>query len=193
MEYKYEQVEILVEEPSMESFLKNVLPKILPEGYGLDINVFIRPHNGKSDLIKSVPKKVKAFSNFHKPVKIVILHDQDSNDCIKLKKDILKRCESAGDCPVLVRIACRELENWYLGNMYAIEGAYPAFKASKNEHKSKFRDPDHPHGSEEMEKLVKNFQKGLAARKISLHIDFDKNRSRSLAHFYTGIRRFLAE
>ena len=121
--HKDEQIEILVEEPSMKNFLETKLPDFLPEGYGLGINVFIRPHNGKSDLMRSIPKKIQAFSHYHRPAKIIIVHDQDSHDCRELKQKILDLCAQHGDCPVLVRIACRELENWYLGNLYAVEAA----------------------------------------------------------------------
>ncbi len=57
-------VEILVEERSMEIFLRVILPELLPNPYVLDQNCFIRPHQGKSDLQKSIPKKVQAFKNF---------------------------------------------------------------------------------------------------------------------------------
>lgn len=82
----YTHLEILVEELSMDYFLREVLPQILPPAYKLGENCFIRPHQGKSHLKKSIPKKVKAFSNMDTPTKLIIIHDQDSNDCIKLKK-----------------------------------------------------------------------------------------------------------
>ena len=51
---KEEIVEILVEEHSMENFLKELLPTILPAGYRLDINCFIRVHEGKQHLKKGI-------------------------------------------------------------------------------------------------------------------------------------------
>ena len=56
-------VEFLLEEPSMVNCLEQILPKILPEGFVLNENCFLRPHNGKSDLLKSIPRKVRVFSN----------------------------------------------------------------------------------------------------------------------------------
>lgn len=55
------RIEILVEEPSMEAVLKELLPKILPAPWELGVNCFIRSHEGKSDLKKSIPKKMKVF------------------------------------------------------------------------------------------------------------------------------------
>ena len=45
--YRAERVEILVEEPSMQVFLRGLLPIVLPEGFALDFNCFIRPHQAQ--------------------------------------------------------------------------------------------------------------------------------------------------
>ncbi len=110
------RVEFLLEEVSMANILRELLPKILPDGYELDVNCFLRPHRGKSDLQKSVPRKMKVFSNFYEPARIVIIQDQDSQNCLQLKKRLESLCEQSGFCPFLIRIVCRELESWYLGS-----------------------------------------------------------------------------
>lgn len=184
-------VEILVEEPSMENFLREVLPKILPPGYILDDNIFLRPHNGKSDLKKSIPNKIKVFSNYHLPAKVIIIHDQDSNDCKKLKKGLVELCKTNGKCPVLVRIACKELESWYLGDMDAIEKVYPKFKAKNFKKSAKFKNPDLLQASQELKILVPEFQKGFASKNISKFISVEKNTSPSFLQLITGISNFL--
>lgn len=68
------RVEFLLEEESMKYALEILLPKILPPSYKVGENCFLRPHNGKSDLKNSIPKKVKVFSHFHEEVKLVICH-----------------------------------------------------------------------------------------------------------------------
>lgn len=191
IEYKDVQIEFLLEEPSMMNFLEIILPKILPDGYALGINCHLRPHQGKNDLKKSIPKKVKTFSNFYKPAKIIIIHDQDSNDCKILKKELLDLCDFNGNVDVLVRIPCRELENWYLGDMQAIEAVYPKFKAKNNKYKSKFRVPDNCHGAYELERLIPTFQKGFASKSIPKHLKLDKNSSVSFKQMITGIQKFL--
>lgn len=183
--------EILLEEPSMENFLREVLPKILPADYSLDINCFLRPHNGKSDLKKSIPKKIKAFSSYYEPVKVIIIHDQDSNDCKKLKKGLLDLCKKNGKCPVLVRIACKELESWYLGDMDAIEKVYPRFKAKNFRNLAKFRNPDSTQASQELRVIIPEFQKGFASKNISKFISVEKNTSASFLHLVSGITKFL--
>ena len=188
-----EWIEILVEEPSMALFLAQILPQILPEGYILGQNVFLRSHQGKSDLKKSIPKKLAVFSNWHTPAKVIIIHDQDSSDCKLLKQQLLDLCTYRNACPVLIRIACRELENWYLGDMVALESLYPKFKAHQHQDKAKYRQVDRVFGSEELEREIPGFIKGHAARNIAQHMtDLSANRSESFQQTISGIRRFLS-
>jgi len=192
IEYKDEQIEFLLEEPSMENLLREILPQILPKGYELGVNCFLRPHQGKSDLQKSIPKKVRTFSNFYKPAKLVIIHDQDSSDCKKLKKKLIDLCNDNGDCPVLVRIPCKDLENWYLGDMDAIERVYPNFKAKSHKYKAKYRNVDNVYGAEELERNVRGFQKGFASKNIPKYMNVNKNKSNSFNQLVTGIQKFLS-
>lgn len=188
---KNEQIEFLLEEPSMENFLLEILPSLLPDGYEVNVNCFLRPHQGKSDLQKSIPRKLKAFSNFYKPAKIIILHDQDSSDCRELKSKILQLCTDNGDCPVMVRIPCRELENWYLGDMEAIEKVYPTFKSRSHRYRAKYRNVDNVFGATELEKIIPTFQKGFASKNIPKHMNFNVNRSESFQQFISGLEKFL--
>jgi hypothetical protein len=72
---KEEIVEILVEEHSMENFLKELLPTILPAGYRLDINCFIRVHEFRNpdncgafeELKKIIPGFQKVYASIEIP------------------------------------------------------------------------------------------------------------------------------
>ncbi len=189
--YKNYHIEFLLEESSMENLLSIILPKILPKGYELNINCFLRPHQGKSDLKKSIPKKIRAFSKFSTPSKVIIIQDQDSNDCIKLKDSLIKLCRTNGTCPILIRISCRELENWYLGDMDAIEKVYPKFKAKSYKYRAKFRNVDNCFGSYELEKIIKEFQKGYASKNIPLYMNLAANKSTSFKQLISGLEKFL--
>ncbi len=177
----------------MENFLTIILPKILPKGYKLNDNCFLRPHEGKNDLKKSIPNKIKVFSNFHIPTKIIIIHDQDSNDCKKLKEGLIQLCTSNGDCPVLIRIPCKELENWYLGDMDAIGAVYPKFKPEKYKNKATYRNVDQCFGAYELEKIIKTFQKGFASKNIPNFMNLENNNSTSFNHLISGLHNFLLE
>jgi len=185
-------IEILTEEVSMEIFLRGLLPKILPNNYALDENCFIRPHEGKSDLRKSIPRKMKVYPHFGYPIKVVILHDQDSNDCKKLKAELVELTKNNSELPVLIRIACRELENWYLGDLEAIEKAFPESKASKQKNRSKFRNPDNLQGFDELRKIVNGCSQTGAAREIPPFMNIENNKSESFNQFLKGFEKLLS-
>ncbi len=186
------QLEILVEEPSMEVFLRGILPAVLPDGFALDENCFIRAHEGKSHLQKEIPKKVRAYQHYSKPVKVVVIQDQDSSDCIVLKQKLVQLVRENSSLPVLIRIACRELEAWYLGDMEALAKVYPNFKAEKYKNAAKFRNPDSCNASDELGKIIPNFQKSAAAREMPAYMDFSSNRSISFLNLLKGLNDFLS-
>ncbi|TAD94731.1 MAG: DUF4276 family protein [Bacteroidetes bacterium] len=190
------RIEILTEEASIKEVLEIILPKILSEKWILGENYFVRAHEGKSDLQKSIPKKMQVFSNFHEPAGVVVVQDQDSSDCLILKNKLLELCQKNGNCPTLIRIVCRELESWYLGDMLAIEKSYPSFKADKYLRKMQFRNPDLlNNASQELRKMLPEFQKVASAKAISpnLNLDLNHNHSESFKQFISGIIRFFAQ
>jgi hypothetical protein len=184
-------IEILVEESSMKHFLENILPQILPDGINLNQNCFIRAHEGKQHLKKEIPKKIRAYKHLKTPVKVVIIQDQDSSDCKVLKAELTQMVNNSGPLPHLVRIACRELESWYIGDMGAIERVYPKFKAEKYRNWDKFRNPDLCNASHELKKIIPEFQKGVASREISKYIKLSNNKSISFMHLINGLQSFL--
>ncbi len=105
----------LLEEQSMKEVLKIILPQIIQEPYTFQCI----PHNGKSDLQKSIPKKTKAWKE--PDIQFVVIHDKDSADCIKLKKDLRDLIYEPRRSATLIRIACTELESWFLGDLEAVE------------------------------------------------------------------------
>jgi len=185
------EIEFLLEEPGMKNALEILLPKIMPKGYELNVNVFLRPHNGKSDLKASIPKKVKAFSNPILNKKVVIMIDMDNNDCKELKQSLQELVTKNGTGESLIRIVCRELEGWYLGDMPAIQKAYPQFKARKYLDKEKFRNPNLAYASVELSKIIPDFQKGQASRSIPLYMNVSGNKNHSFNAFVAGLRSFM--
>ena len=187
-----EHIEVFVEEKSMERFLTVFLPKILPEKWILNQNIFIRSFEGKQDLQKSLPKKIKVFSNWHVPIGIIVLQDQDSSDCRVLKSKLSNLITDNGDVPHLIRIVCKELESWYFGDLTAVGLAYPNFRVDKFQRLSKYRTPDLVNASFELQKILPDFQKVISASKIAQFIDENKNSSESFNQFVIGLKRFVA-
>ena len=189
-----DRLEILVEEPSIEEVLRIVLPKILPDGWILDENCFVRHHEGKQDLQQSIPRKIRVASKKNITTGFIILQDQDNNDCRVLKAQLSQLCEDAqrgnNTVPYKVRIVCHELESWYLGDMDAIEKVFPRFHAANYRGKKKFRQPDDcVNPKQELKKIVGDYPQIATARKIAPHLDIDGNRSPSFRCFISGLKQ----
>lgn len=77
--------------------------------------------------------------------------------------------EQNGDCPKLIRIVCKELEAWYLGDFLAIHKVYNNFKYKSYDGKAKFRIPDICNAYFELKKYFQNSKKLDGQRKL-LHL-----------------------
>lgn len=187
-----DRIEFLVEEPSMAEVLKSLLPKILPAPWVLNENYFDRAHNGKSDLLRSIPNKLKGFGTFIDQLTgFVIVQDQDSNDCRLLKQELVALCSRhvAANERFLIRIACHELESWYIGDEKALQAVFPRHRI--NPKAARFREPDaciNP--KNELKKMFGAYSQIAVAREIGKHIEIEANRSESFQQFVTGVRRF---
>jgi hypothetical protein len=190
-----DRLEILVEEPSIAEVLRVILPKVLPVGWTLDVNCFVRYHEGKQDLQQSIPRKIRVACKKNITTGFIIVQDQDSNDCRALKAQLVSLCNAAqGNTPIpyKVRIVCHELEAWYLGDMDAIEKVFPRFHAIKYRGKKKFRQPDDcVNPKQELKKIVGDYGQIETARAIAAHIDIEGNLSRSFQCFISGLRQMV--
>ncbi|MDR0883920.1 MAG: DUF4276 family protein [Oscillospiraceae bacterium] len=177
---------VFTEEASSKEVLNILLPKILPDGYRFQVFHF----QGKSDLQKRVPAKIKAWRDAS--AKFLILQDQDSNDCVTLKQDLCTLC-APYEREILVRIACVELEAWYFGDLSAVDMAYNT-KLANMSAKSKFREPDKiQNPKDELRKLIPTLQQIAGAKTIAPHMNVEANTSRSFQVFVSGVRKLTAE
>ena len=133
---------------------------------------------------------------------IVVLLDQDRDNCLKLKRKLERFAEQAGLCSlskadrfdkvkIVNRIAVEELEAWFFGDINALCVAYPCVSPTLDR-QSKYRDPDAITGGtwETLKRVLKKagyFKVGLnkieAARTISKRMDPSINRSGSFCCF----------
>ena len=104
-------------------FFKILLPKILSD----EVLFRVYPHQGKQDLEKALKKTVPSISKMP-GAKILITRDKDSADCIEVKEKINTIIAGKCHCDYFMRIICKELESWFLGDLTAIQLAYPKFK-----------------------------------------------------------------
>jgi hypothetical protein len=200
-------IEFLVEEPSAEAALQNLVPKICESGITFDIHAY----RSKTDLLSKLPKRLKGYGNFLPPDwRIVVLIDEDREDCQSLKEKLDHAARDAGlvtksmaqnesRFQVLNRIVVEELEAWFFGDVQAVHQAYERVSPSLAA-KAAYRDPDAIKGGtwEALERELQRagyFKSSLAkikvARAISANMVPSRNRSRSFQVFRSGLLETL--
>ena len=181
----------LLEEPSAKAMLESLLAKILSPGITPRLIAF----EGKQDLEKQLVKRIKGYIN--PQARFIVMRDLDSApDCKELKETLLGKCIATGRQPVpMVRIACRELESFYLADLQAVETAMNIDGLDKQQNTKKFRNPDNlASPSRELAVLTKQrYQKVSDSRIIGKHLDANNQRSASFKNLIAGIRRMEQE
>ncbi len=182
------QIVFFLEEPSAQEMLKGVLPRILPPSMSCRYVVF----DGKQDLEKRLPMRLRAWKD--PAAKFIVMRDKDSGDCVTIKENLRQKCTRAGHADVLIRIACHELESFYLGDLRAVEKAFKIEKLAKQQNKAKFRDPDKlANPSQELKRLVPTYQKMSGSRAIAPFLEVTANCSTSFNALVSGLRRLAEE
>lgn len=199
-------IDVMTEEPSMEAFLRAVLPKLLGE---IPFNVY--PFQDKDQLLARLPARLRGLASWVPAgYQIVILVDRDDDECQRLKAQLEEMALQAGlrtrssprdgQFQVINRVVVEELEAWYFGDWDAVRAAYPRVSSSVPRQQG-YRDPDAIQGGtwEHFERIMQRagyFRGGLrkieAAQSIGPHIDPNCNRSHSFQVFRDAIRE-LAE
>lgn len=180
------QLVFMLEEPSAKMALDILLPKILPP----DVSFLCIPHEGKQNLERSIPIKLK---HWNVPDSwFVIIRDKDQSDCVDLKARLKRLCENSGRPETLVRIAVHELESWFLGDLAAVAAAFDQPRLAEKQNSRKFRNPDAlANAKEEIGKLVKGYQKMAGARAIAPHLNPETNLSESFQQLLSGLQNYL--
>ena len=167
----------LLEEPSAEEMLKGILPKIIPDNVSPRFIVF----QGKQDLEKQLVRRFRLWKTPN--TRFLVLRDQDSGDCLVIKRSLLDKCKEASKSDTIVRIACHELESYYLGDLRAVGKGFGLRGLSKLQHKRKYREPDKiSDPARELISLTENhYQKVSGSRAISKYLDLENNLSHSFS------------
>jgi hypothetical protein len=109
-----------------------------------------------------------------------------------IKAGLVDKCTSAGQPSTLVRIACHELESFYLGDLAAVAEAIGPNNLGRHQMKAKYRDPDQlTNPSQELKMLVPNYQKVSGSRAIGPHLNLENNRSQSFNTLVSGVRNLI--
>ncbi len=169
----------------MKALLDGLLPRFYP-----GLKFMCIPHEGNQDLEKSIPRKLKGFRE--EGVRFLVIRDNDGGDCGRLKKKLVSLCKAGGRPKTVVRIACQELEAWYLGDPDALAEAFKNESLRKLKAKPRYREPDTvTNPSAEVERHIPEFQKISGARRMAEHLSRERNTSRSFHVFLEAIDRLV--
>ncbi len=180
---------LLLEERSAAEMLKGILPKILPE----EVNVKYVIFEGKQDLEKQLERRLKGWQQPHSA--FLVMRDKDSGDCLQIKQQLTDKINASGkQAMTLIRIACTELESFYLGDLNAVEQGLGISNLAIKQQKKKYRTPDKlSNASEELQKLTqRKYQKVSGSRAIAPHLKLDgSNHSHSFNVLLTGLKKLM--
>jgi hypothetical protein len=195
-------LEFLVEEPSMEAFLRALLPRLLPKGTSFEVHAF----QGKDDLLGKLEPRLRGYADWLPAQwRVIVLVDRDDDNCAELKQRMenaalrarLRSRTQRGNAvwQVVTRIAIEELEAWYFGDWEAVKACYPRVPENIPRRQG-LRDPDAIAGGtwEAFERVLQQqgyFKGGLAkiqaARSIGAHIVPERSRSPSFRTFHAAV------
>jgi hypothetical protein len=181
----------LLEEASAKAMLESLLPRILHP----DIFPRLIRFEGKQDLERQMSKRLRGYVN--PQARFIVLRDQDNApDCVALKAQLIERCRHAGrQDKSMVRIACTELESYYLADLSAVEQGLKVNNLVRLQPTAKFRSPDRlGNPSKELHALTSGaYQKVSGSREIGKYLDAANERSSSFKNLVKGIRRMERE
>ncbi|TSA09332.1 MAG: DUF4276 family protein [Comamonadaceae bacterium] len=181
----------LLEEASAKAMLESLLPRILHP----DIFPRLIRFEGKQDLERQMSKRLRGYVN--PQARFIVLRDQDNApDCVALKAQLIERCRHAGrQDKSMVRIACTELESYYLADLSAVEQGLKVNDLVRLQPTAKFRSPDRlGNPSKELHALTSGaYQKVSGSREIGKYLDAANERSSSFKNLVKGIRRMERE
>jgi hypothetical protein len=179
------RIVFLLEEYSMKVLLDGLLPRCFP-----DLAFLCIPHQGKHDLEKSIPRKLKAWNE--PGVRFCVIRDNDGADCRALKHRLIELCPHERRADTRVRIACQELEAWYFGDIQALADVYGDRVRRHVADKARFRDPDAiVQPSRALADLTPEFQKVSGARAMSERLNMERNTSGSFRAFLDAVQTLM--
>jgi len=172
----------LLEEPSAKAMLEGLMPRLAP-----DVPARYLVFQGKQDLERQLVLKLRHYQN--PGARFIVLRDQDSADCHEVKRSLVAKCKEAKR-EALVRIACHELESWYLADLAAVESGLEMKGLAAKQGLSKYREPDRlANAAEELAKVtIRRYQKVGGSRSIGQYLDTSNTRSKSFAVFIAGVK-----
>ena len=185
----------LLEEKSARVMLEATLPRLAAGADGFDPFQQVKyiTFEGKRDMRRKLWRRLHLYYN-PKAV-FVVLQDQDGGDCKAIKKELQELIPQNKKQKTLVRIACHKLENFYLGDLLAVEKGMNIGKIAKMQDKAKYRAPDKIlNAKEELQSITKKqYWAGPGSRSIAPFLNLEgRNKSASFNALIKGIKKLIS-
>lgn len=219
-EFKY--IEILIEDKSGEILCRQIMDKykMTVKEFGYDIHGFkgigkiptkikkttqIKTKKLLSDLPLYLTGIGNRLKNMPYKTAIFVILDCDDEDCVELKKSLVKMYNQLEiDTNVVFCIAIEEMEAWLLGDKEAVQRAFPSAKQQLLQKYvpdsivgtwEKLADIVYKGGVRELRKNATSYYEiGLfkceCAKKIGMELDIRKNESPSFNYFVGKLDEF---
>lgn len=201
---------VLVEGTSDEPTVDEILRRRFGMVRGSQFQV--HPHGGKGQLPASLdavpattertllgllPATLRAFGKQGGDICVVVLVDQDDDDCHLLKQSLVRAWQHVNPRPakVLFRIAMEETESWFLADRKAVRQAYSRtnWRLVPKLPPDEIDDPSdvlaHVLGAP---LPCTGMDKAEWAKRIAPKLNLEKPKSRSLAAFVAGLAQHWA-
>ena len=202
-------IDIMVEEPSAKAAMEVLVPHLVAGRATFKVTNF----QSKQEMLRRLPDRLKGYRRRmpHEELCLLVLIDEDREDCKLLKAKLEEMAADAGLVTksqagpaarfhVVNRIVVEELEAWFFGDVEALHVAYPKVPASLG-NRAAYRDPDAIKGGtwEALHRVLRkagyysNFLPKIeVARRVSAHMDPSRNTSRSFRTFCAAVEAILA-
>ncbi|MCL6445161.1 MAG: DUF4276 family protein [Alicyclobacillus sp.] len=190
-------LEFLVEELSAKMALRQLVPKIIGTNHTFEIHDF----GSKYELLNRLESRMRGYAKMMSEwdMRIVVLVDEDRQNCMELKQRLVQAAVNAGiQDKTLLRIVVEELEAWFFGDLDALRAVYPRIPSSLGS-QARYRNPDRIQGGtwEQLDRLLRQhgYSKGLVktetAASVAEHMEPWRNKSKSFQVFRDGLMRLV--
>ena len=176
----------ITEEQSKVTFLQGLPPRV-PEIQ--DVPREFQTAEGYPDIRYLVRRVTRDWRDHN--MRFIVLCDQDSQNCIERKTALMEQVAGHRRQQTLVRVVCRELESWYLGDPESVQELNIRIGRSQ-EHLSMILEPDALGNPSEIITRATRLRKRQLAQAIGPVLDYTNSRSQSLQVFLSGLQRLLA-
>jgi hypothetical protein len=176
----------LLEELSARDLLEGFLPHVMP----VDVSIRYVVFDGKQDLERQLVRRIRGW--LAPQSMFVVMRDQDAADCRAVKRKLSELVGETGRSDVLIRVVCRDLESWVVGDWSAVAQAFGRPQLRAQSRKAMYSNPDRLANSVgELRKFIPEYQKRDGARRVGGLLHPDRNQSKSFRTFCTGLESLL--